>query len=129
MRSAPIILFLVLTLLSTAACYPVRCKSVGDSPVGVISDCDVQHDPLPFHWTTTIKLKKNVKWAGMDDVKVIYSNPNETLTVNCTMTVPTPGTYSHGDSLTVEHQCTKFTPALMQGATLAVMFFLTHSFD
>ena len=129
MKPTFILVFLALSLVLSVSSYPVRCKSVGDSPLGVISDCDVQHDPLPFKWTSSIKLKKSLKWAGIDDVKIIYSNPNETLTVNCTLTVPPPGPYTSKDTLTIEQECTKFTPALMQGASLAIMFFPTHSFD
>lgn len=70
---------LILSVLILAVCtnaYPVRCKEVGDSLLGTVTDCDVTHDPLPFKWTSTVKLKKNLKWAGTDDVQIIYSNPN-----------------------------------------------------
>ena len=44
--------------------------------MGTVTDCEVEHDPVPFKWTATIKVKKNVKWAGIDDIKYIYSNPH-----------------------------------------------------
>jgi hypothetical protein len=111
--------------------YPVRCIEIGDSVLGTVSDCDVLSDPLPFHWTSTITLKKNVKWAGIDDIYYIYSNPDDTLEANCTLAAPLPGNYSRGANLTIEQTCFKFTPQLVRGANLVVMFFYTHhdSFD
>jgi hypothetical protein len=44
--------------------------------IGTVTDCDVSNDPLPFNWTATIKLKKACKWAGIDDIYYIYSNPD-----------------------------------------------------
>jgi hypothetical protein len=86
---------------------------------------------LPFKWTSTVKLKKNVKWAGLDDVSYIYSNANETVTSTCNLGAPLPGTYSRNDNLTISQECTKFEPKLFYGASLAVIFFYTHhdSFD
>lgn len=125
---------LLLCAIMAAFCingYPVRCQSVGDSLLGAVTDCDVSHDPLPFTWTSTVTLKKGLKWAGIDDVKILYSNPNETVSSNCTLTVPLPGTYNKNANLTIEQTCTSFTPALFKGATLAIIFFYTHhdSFD
>ncbi len=111
--------------------YPVRCKEVGDSVLGTVTDCDVSHDPLPFKWTSTIKLKKNVKWAGVDDVQYIYSNPNETVAASCSLAAPLPGAYNKNDNLTIEQTCSKYDPPLFKGANLVIMFFYTHhdSFD
>ena len=69
-----------LFLLGIVYTYPVRCSEIGVDPLGsvlgTVTDCDVLSDPLPFHWISTVKLNKNVKWAGPDDVKYIYSNPD-----------------------------------------------------
>lgn len=74
------IIVLGLCLLGMIQAYPVRCSEIGSaslgSVLGVVTDCDVLSDPLPFRWTSTVKLSKNVKWAGPDDVKYIYSNPD-----------------------------------------------------
>ena len=61
------------------ASYPVRCTPVGESPLGVVDDCDVANDPFPFKWSVTLKVKKNLNWIGRDDVKIIYANPHETV--------------------------------------------------
>ena len=95
-------LLLCVALLSTISlCYPVRCSEVGDSPLGTVTDCDVLNDPLPFHWTSTVKLKKNIKWAGVDDVSYIYSNSNESLVGNCTLAASAPGAYNKNDNITI----------------------------
>jgi hypothetical protein len=99
--------------------------------IGTVSDCDVVSDPLPFKWTTTFKLKKNCKWAGVDDVYIIYSNPDETIEGKCTLAAPLPGAYNKGDTITIEQTCNSFNPPLVKGANLVVMVFYTHhdSFD
>ena len=94
--------------------------------IGTVSDCDVASDPLPFTWTTTLKLKKNCKWVGLDDVYYIYSNPDQTIDGKCTTTATLPGSYSKNDNITIQQTCTSFTPALIQGANLIVMVFYTH---
>lgn len=73
-----IVAFILLTILFVScAGYPIRCVEIGgDSDLGTVSDCDVKNDPFPFHWTATVRLKKNLKWAGQDDVQYIYSNPD-----------------------------------------------------
>lgn len=43
-----------------------------------------------------MKLKKNVKWAGLDDVTYIYSNPDDTVSADCLVATPLPGNYSKG---------------------------------
>lgn len=75
-KATLLLLFQLLALAHFTYAYPARCAEIGDSVLGTVTDCDVQHDPLPFHWTSTVKLKKNLKWAGVDDVSYIYSNPN-----------------------------------------------------
>jgi hypothetical protein len=117
---------LILFLLATTVGYPVNCSEIGISLLGMISDCDVLSDPLPFHWTSTITLKKNVKWAGIDDVSYLYSNSDETLKANCTLAAPLPGNYNQGVNLTIEQTCFKFTPQLVKGAKLLATFFQTH---
>lgn len=92
---------LVVGYCTEQANYPVRCVEVGDSPLGTVVDCDVSNDPLPFKWTATVQLKTNVKWAGIDDVKYFYSNPNETVHSNCTLGAPLPGTYKKGANITI----------------------------
>lgn len=94
--------------------------------IGTVTDCDVTSDPLPFTWTTTLKLKKNCKWAGLDDVYYIYSNPDQTIEGKCTTAATLPGNYSKNDNVTIQQTCTSFTPALMKGANLVVMVFYTH---
>jgi len=120
-------LLLCTVLLTTVALsYPVRCSSIGDSPLGAITDCDVLNDPLPFHWTSTVKLKKNLKWAGADDVSYMYSNSNESLIANCTLATPQPGTYNKNDTITIAQTCYGFVPSLQKYATLIILFFYTH---
>jgi hypothetical protein len=99
--------------------------------LGTVSDCNVLSDPLPFRWETTIKLKKAVKWAGIDDVYIIYSNPDQTITGNCQTAATLPGNFSKNDNVLISQTCTSFTPPLVVGANLLVMVFYTHhdSFD
>lgn len=96
-----------------------------------MTDCDVLSDPVPFKWTTTIKLKKSVKWAGLDDVQYIYSNPDDSIEGICSTAASLPGTYSRNDNVTIQQSCTSFNPALVKGANLVVIVFYTHqsSFD
>ena len=84
------------------------------------------NDPLPFHWTATIKAKKNVKWAGKDDVSYIYSNPDGTLEGNCSLATPLPGTFNKNDNITIEQTCFSFSEPLAKYANLVIMFFYTH---
>lgn len=95
------LLLCLLALGHITHAYPVRCIEIGDSLLGTVTDCDVTSDPLPFKWTSTIKLKKNLKWAGLDDVSYIYSNPNETVSSTCNTGAPLPGSYSRNDNLTI----------------------------
>ena len=69
--------------------------------LGTVTDCDVKSDPIPFRWTSTIKVKKNVKWAGLDDISYIYSNPDQTITGNCSTAAPLPGNFSKNDNITI----------------------------
>ena len=96
-------MLLVLSLvLAIGSGYPIRCVEIGgDSALGTVDDCDVQHDPFPFHYTATIKLKKNVKWAGIDDVSIMYANPDDSVEGNCTTTIPVPTNYSKGSNVTM----------------------------
>lgn len=104
--------FLTLALLlacslATQVAYPVRCQEIGgDSVLGTVTDCDVQSDPLPFKWTATIKVKKTCKWAGLDDVSYIYSNPDDTIEGKCMTAATLPGTYSKNDNVTIQQTCT-----------------------
>lgn len=125
------LLFCAVILPAVALCYPVRCSEIGDSPLGTVTDCDVLNDPMPFHWTSTVRLKKNIKWAGIDDVSYIYSNSNESVIANCTLAAPEPGTYSRNDNITIEQTCFNFNPQLAKYATLIILFFYSHhdSFD
>jgi hypothetical protein len=96
--------------------------------IGTVTDCDAQHDPLPFIWTTSIKLKKSCKWAGLDDLAYIYSNPDDTIEASCITAVTLPGTYSKNDNISIQQS---FDPPLVKGANLMVIVFYTHhdSFD
>lgn len=69
--------------------------------IGTVTDCDVKSDPLPFKWTTTIKLKKSCKWQGVDDIYIIYANPDETIAGKCTLAATLPGTLSKNDNVTI----------------------------
>ena len=115
-------------ILCYAYCYPIRCSEIGgDSGLGTVTDCDVKNDPFPFHWTATIRLKKNIKWAGIDDVQYIYSNPDESVEANCSLATPKVGNYSKNDNLTIEQICYRDTnPPLVKGANLVILFFYTH---
>ena len=117
-------LIVLCLLLCVALSYPIRCTEIGgDSGLGTVTDCDVKTDPFPFQWSATIKLRKNVKWAGVDDVKYIYSNPDESVEANCSMTLPLVGNYSKNDNLTIEQICSKDTnPPLVKGANLVIIF-------
>ncbi len=132
MKATLLCLFVMLGLaMGETVTYPVRCQQIGDSVLGTVSDCNVLSDPLPFRWETTIKLKKNVKWAGVDDVYIIYSNPDQTITGNCQTAATLPGNFSKNDNVLISQTCTSFTPPLVVGANLVVMVFYTHhdSFD
>ena len=128
-----ITIILLSLLFVSSASYPIRCVEIGgDSGLGTVSDCDVKNDPFPFHWTATVRLKKNVKWAGADDVSYIYSNPDESVESNCSLATPKVGNYSKNDNLTIEQICYRDTnPPLVKGANLVILFFYTHheSFD
>ena len=39
--------------------YPACCTGVEDSDLQTVKDCDVICDPLPFRWTSIIKIKKH----------------------------------------------------------------------
>jgi hypothetical protein len=91
-----------------------------------VTDCDVQSDPLPFQWSSTIKLKKNCKWAGLDDVYIIYSNPDETISGTCNIAVTLAGAYNKNDNIYISQSCYSFNPPLMKGANLLVIAFYTH---
>ena len=122
-----ITIILLSVLFVSSASYPIRCVEIGgDSGLGTVSDCDVKNDPFPFHWTATVRLKKNLKWAGADDVSYIYSNPDETVEGNCTLATPLAGNYSKNDNLTIEQTCFSFNPPLVKGASLLVLYFYTH---
>lgn len=94
--------------------------------IGTVTDCDVMSDPLPFKWTTVIKLKKACKWAGLDDITYIYSNPDDTIDGSCITAASLPGTYNKNDNISIQQTCTSFNPPLVKGANLVVMVFYTH---
>lgn len=106
--------------------YPVRCLEVGDSVLGTVTDCDVISDPLPFRWTSTIKAKKNLKWAGLDDIRYIYSNPDQTITGNCTLAAPLPGDFAKNEEIVIEQTCYRFDPPMDKYASLLLLFFYSH---
>lgn len=83
-------------------------------------------DPLPFIWTASVKLKKTCKWAGLDDVTYIYSNPDGDVSGVCTTAATLPGTYNKNDNVFVQQSCSSFSPELMKGANLLVLVFFTH---
>jgi hypothetical protein len=131
MKYCEVLVVLLVSLAALVEAYPVRCQEVGDSVIGTVSDCDVQSDPLPFKWTATIKLKKACKWAGLDDVRFIYSNPDESIEGSCNTGATLPGNFSKNDNITIQQSCNSFSPPLEKGATLVVLVFYTHhdSFD
>ncbi len=120
------VLLLLASVLSQQLTYPIRCQEIGDSVIGTVSDCHVTSDPLPFTWTTTIKLKKTCKWAGTDDVYYIYSNPDQTIEGKCNTAATLPGTFNKNDNVTIQQTCSSFNPPLEKGATLVVLVFYTH---
>lgn len=120
------LIFLLSVAFANQVAYPVRCQEIGDSVIGAVTDCDVTSDPLPFTWSTIIKLKKTCKWAGIDDVSYIYSNPDQTIEGTCTTGTTLPGSYSKNDNITIQQTCRSFSPPLEKGATLLVLVFYTH---
>lgn len=131
MKYSILLVVLLVSLAGVGASYPVRCQEVGDSVIGTVTDCDVQSDPLPFKWTTTIKLKKGCKWAGLDDIRFIYSNPDDSIEATCNTAATLPGNFSKNDNITIQQTCSSFSPPLQKGANLVVIVFYTHhdSFD
>jgi len=121
-----ILVALLIFLGSAEVGYPVRCVEIGDSVLGTVTDCDVISDPIPFRWTATIKAKKNLKWAGLDDVTYIYSNPDQTIVGNCTLAAPLPGAINKNDNITIEQTCYRFDPPMDKYASLVILFFYTH---
>jgi hypothetical protein len=63
-------------------------------------------------------LKKSVKWAGLDDVQYIYSNPDDVIEGTCSTAASLPGAYSKNDNVTIQQSCTSFNPALVKGRIL-----------
>ena len=119
-------LAVLLCLFTSAVSYPVRCQAVGDSPLGNVSDCDVINDPLPFKWKVTLLIKKALKWAGVDDIKIFYANPHETVESNCSLAVPDAGQYKPNSKLSFEQTCYSFDPQLQKYAMLTIMVFYSH---
>lgn len=72
-------LILLVSFLVLAKTYPIKCEPIGDSDLGELAACDVIHDPFPFNYTASVQLKKDIKWTGIEDVRYIYSNPDQTV--------------------------------------------------